>query len=179
MRKLFLFLFIFNYSVFAQESPTIDSNDTGFLDAFYSAPDTADTAQNTESPAMILFRIVFVTLVLAFLSWVVIRYFFSRNTLALSTEGRSIEILATVPAGMGSYFLVAKLHNLYYLFSLSNDGLRLLDKISDKEAIDFIELNKAQTLPQDVKFTDLLSHLPEPQKAADFLKDKLDKLKKK
>ncbi len=177
MKKLFLFIFILNYSIFAQESPTIDTN--GFLDSFYSAPESESTAELAESPAMLFFRIIFITAVLAFLSWVVIRYFFGRNTLALSTEGKSIEILATVPAGLGSYFLVAKLHNLYYLFSLSNEGLRILDKISDKETIDFIELNKAQTLPQDMKFTDLLNSFPEPKEAVDFLKEKLNNLRKK
>ncbi|MGL4676239.1 MAG: hypothetical protein ACRCWI_01050 [Brevinema sp.] len=159
---------------------TIESN-AGFLDDFYLGVDTPAPPIETESPVLTLFRIALITGTLAFLTWVMIRFFFRRNTLSISTEGKSIEILATIPAGLGSYFLVAKLHSLYYLFSLSNDGLRLLDKITDQEAIDFIELNRVQTLPQDIQFVDLLDKLPEgaPKKALEFLREKINYLKKK
>ena len=158
---------------------TTDTN-AGFLEDFYTGADSTNTPDtNTESPAMTLLRIFLITGILAFLTWMLLKFFFKRNALSLSTAGQSIEVLATVPAGLGSYFVIAKLSNLYYLCSLSNDGLRLLDKISDQEAIDFIELNKAQTLPQDIKFVDLLESLPEgkPKQALEFLREKIDNLK--
>ncbi|MGL5956970.1 MAG: hypothetical protein ACRC0X_10320 [Brevinema sp.] len=166
----------------SQEQTNMGETNIGFLDDFYLGVD-AETPPpiETESPVVTLLRIVLITGVLAFLTWIMIRFFFRRNTLSISTEGKSIEILATIPAGLGSYFLVAKLHNLYYLFSLSNEGLRLLDKITNQEAIDFIELNKVQTLPQDIQFVDLLDNLPEgaPKRALEFLREKINYLKKK
>jgi len=159
------------------------TNQKGFLDDFYIGTD-AETTNTTilkeESPAIIILRIAFITGILGFLTWIILRFFFKRNTLALSTTGKSIEILATIPAGLGSYFLIIKLNKLYYLMSLSTEGVQLLDKLTDQETIDFIELNKADMLPQDIKFVDLLSHLPEgkPKKALEFLREKIDQLKK-
>jgi len=163
-------------------SNATETNDVGFLEDFYTGSDSQNTPEtDIESPAMTLLRIFLITGILAFLTWILLKFFFKRNALSLSTAGQSIEVLATVPAGLGSYFVIAKLSNLYYLCSLSNDGLRLLDKISDQEAIDFIELNKAQTLPQDIKFVDLLESLPEgqPKKALEFLREKITNLKSK
>ncbi len=187
MNKLFLLLLLISTPIISQEvSPELETTNTTelstnrFLDDYYLGTDAPDVVQ-TESAGMTLLRIMLITGVLAFLTWVVIRFFFKRNALSISTEGTSIEILATVPAGLGSYFVIAKLHTLYYLFALSADGLRLLDKISDQEAIDFIELNKAQTLPHDVQFVDLLENLPEgkPKQALEFLREKINYLKKK
>lgn len=153
----------------------------GFLDDYYLGTDDETSTIEAESPITTLIRIMLITGILAFLTWVIIRFFFKRNMLSISTEGKSIEILATIPAGLGSYFLVAKLHTIYYLFSLSTDGLRLLDKITDQEAIDFIELNKVQTMPHDMQFVDLLDNLPEgkPKQALEFLREKIDHLRKK
>ncbi len=189
-----IFFFILNISsTFAQEIlsnvaigdeiiSTTNPSNLGFLDDFYVGTDAVETPTvETESPAMTLLRIAIITGILAFLTWIVLRFFFRRNALSLSTAGKSIEVLATIPAGLGSYFVIAKLSTLYYLCSLSNDGLRLLDKITDQEAIDFIELNKAQTLPQDIQFVDLLENLPEgkTKNALEFLREKVDQLKKK
>ena len=159
-----------------------DTTNSEFLDNFYVGVDSINTPDtDTESPAMTLLRVLSITGILAFLTWILLKFFFKRNALSLSTAGHSIEVLATVPAGLGSYFVIAKLSSLYYLCSLSNDGLRLLDKISDQEDIDFIELNKTQILPQDIKFVDLLESLPEgqPKKALEFLREKITNLKKK
>lgn len=165
------------------ETNIIEVADSGFLDNFYIDTNTVSTepVTNEESPAMTLLRIALITGMLGFLTWITLRFFFRRNALSLSTDGKSIEVLATIPAGLGSYFLIAKLSSLYYLFSLSSEGLRLLDKITDQEAIDFIELNKAQTLPQDIKFVDLLDNLPDgkPKAALEFLREKINHLKKK
>lgn len=198
MRKLVIilyFLCIINIhsTLFSQDNTNVSeielteeltNTNTGnsFLEQYYATNDTNITVeQTTESPAITFIRILLITGILAFLTWIILRFFFRRNALALSSDGKSIEVLATIPAGLGAYFLIAKLNNLYYLFSLSTDGLRLLDKITDQEAIDFIELNKADTIPQDIKFVDLLEHLPEgrPKKALEFLRDKISDLKKK
>ncbi|MGL4367074.1 MAG: flagellar biosynthetic protein FliO [Brevinemataceae bacterium] len=161
-------------------SNTSDSNNPGFLDAFYTGTNNTIVEPEQESGIFILLRIMLITGMLGLLTWVIIKFFFRKNVLP-STGENIIEILATVPAGAGVYFLVAKLGNLYYLTSLSPDGIRLLDKITDQEAIDFIELNRSTSLPQNVKFIDLLEQLPEgkAKKALEFLRDQIDKLKQK
>ncbi len=191
MRNFLLLFLLISTPIISQESEVVEdtsidtqltNEDSGFLDDYYIGTDSqAPVPLQTESAGMTLLRIALITGILAFLTWVVIRFFFKRNALSISTEGTSIEILATVPAGLGSYFVIAKLHTLYYLCSLSADGLRMLDKISDQEAIDFIELNKAQTLPQDMQFIDLIENLPDgkPKQALEFLREKINYLKKK
>lgn len=192
MMKRFIILFIlFGNINFAQEIVS-DTNDTtniinentntNFLGQFYDGADAQiNNTQETESVGLIFLRILLITGILAFLVWIVLKFFFRKNALSLTHAGKSIEILATVPAGLGAYFVITKLGNLYYLMSLSNDGLRLLDKITDQEAIDFIELNKEDTIPQDIKFVDLLTKLPEgkPKQALEFLREKIDQLKHK
>lgn len=178
-----MIFFILPSIIISQETMTNSTNQKGFLDDFYIGSDATNTTSNTskeEAPAITLLRIVLITGILGFLTWIILRFFFRRNTLAISSLGKSIEILATVPAGLGNYFLITKLNNLYYLMALSPDGIRLLDKLTDQETIDFIELNKADTLPQDIKFVDLLNHLPngKPKQALEFLRDKIDQLKK-
>ncbi|MGL5255048.1 MAG: flagellar biosynthetic protein FliO [Brevinema sp.] len=154
----------------------------GFLDAFYTgadAPITTPAPQAGENLFFTLFRIVFITGLLGFLTWLVLKFFFRKNTLLLSHESSPIEVISLVPAGLGVYFVVAKLNNIYYLLSLSSDGMTLIDKITDKETADFLEIHKAQ--PKEGAFTDLLQNLPEgkSRKALEFLRSQIDRLRNK
>ncbi|MGL4388181.1 MAG: flagellar biosynthetic protein FliO [Brevinema sp.] len=191
MKKIIYFLIILiSPLVFSQDniSNTTDINitesntTTSFLGEFYDGgnPQTTPTLQN-ESIGLAFLRMLIIAGILGFLLWIIVKFFFGRNTISMTRANKSLEIIATVPAGLGSYFLIIKLGTLYYLVSLSNDGMRLLDKITDQEAIDFIELNKEDIIDEDTKFVDLLTKLPEgtPKKALEFLRDKIDQLKKK
>ncbi|SFB69029.1 hypothetical protein SAMN02745150_00235 [Brevinema andersonii] len=180
-------MIFFSVSMYAQDistnastlEPSNESN-TGFLDAFYEGEDAVLEEQKNENTALILFRIVFITVVLGFVTWLIIRFFFKDSQPTISRMNNSIEVLATIPAGLGNYFVIAKLYQSYYFLSLGTDGLRMLDKISDRETIDFIELNRENTLAHDTKFVDLLEKMPDgvPKKALEFLREKIDKLRK-
>lgn len=180
-------MIFFSISVNAQDmstnSPILEiSNDsnTGFLDEFYEGGEAVPEEQKNENAAWLLFRIVFITAILGFITWFVIRFFFGGNQPAISRMNHSVEVLATIPAGLGNYFVIAKLYQTYYFLSMGTDGLRMLDKISDRETIDFIELNREDTLLHDTKFVDLLEKMPDgaPKKALEFLREKIDKLRK-
>lgn len=193
MKKLAL-IFIFMAAPLAAQSNQADNPDvpgdtalsnglsnTGFLDAFYAGQNATNQAPAAagENIFFTLMRVVFITGILGFLTWLVLKYFFRKNTVAVSSAGSPIEILSTTPAGLNVFFVVAKLHSQYYLLSLSTEGLRLIDKISDKETIDFLEINK--DVPVDTKFVDLIEKMPEgqPKKAMEFLRSKIDQLRKK
>ena len=109
-----LFLLIFTTLSFAQNNTNIiESTNTsestitntnapdtnaGFLEDFYTGSDSTNTPEtDIESPAMTLLRIFLITGILAFLTWILLKFFFKRNALSLSTAGQSIEVLATVP----------------------------------------------------------------------------------
>jgi hypothetical protein len=81
---------------------------------------------------------------------------------------------------MGSYLQIIKVGATYYLLSLSSEGARLIDKITDKETIDFIELNKDSMKPRQVKFFDILTFFPKGMKVdkLDYLKSQKDRLRK-
>ncbi|MGL4394370.1 MAG: flagellar biosynthetic protein FliO [Brevinema sp.] len=193
MKKIITLLMILTISLsFAQENISNNIDNTNivdteeapaeeFLGAYYDGAPTTVAETENESFGWAFLRLLFISGILGFLIWIVVKFFFGRNTISMTRANKSLEIIATVPAGLGSYFLIVKLGTLYYLVSLSNDGLRLLDKITDQEAIDFIELNKEDAIDEDVKFVDLLTKLPEgtPKKALEFLRDKVDQLKKK
>ncbi|MGL4562062.1 MAG: flagellar biosynthetic protein FliO [Brevinema sp.] len=193
MKKMIFLLMIISSFTFSQETLSNSNNTsniadtvdrpTNFLDEFYDGNNNSSPTETpkNESIGFAFLRMLIISGILGFLIWIIIKFFFGRNTISMTRANKSIEIIATVPAGLGSYFLIVKLGSLYYLVSLSNDGLRMLDKITDQEAIDFIELNKEDPINQDVKFVDLLSKLPEgkPKKALEFLQEKINQLKKK
>lgn len=189
MKKL-IFIFILltaplnaqsNTNAPAALSNTNGVSNAGFLDAFYTGQDAqaAPPPRAGENIFFTLIRIVFITGILGFLTWLVLKYFFRKNAVSISSAASPIEVLSTKPAGLNVFFVVAKLHSQYYLLSLSADGLRLIDKIEDKETIDFLEINK--DVPAETKFVDLLDTLPEgkPKKAMEFLRGKIDQLRKK
>ncbi|MGL5722442.1 MAG: flagellar biosynthetic protein FliO [Brevinema sp.] len=185
-----LFLLLFSISSLQaqdttnQPAPEAVSNtqeSNGFLDAFYTGEDApiATPAPQGENIFFTLLRIAFITGLLGFLTWLVLRYFFRKNTLSFSQDNPPIEVVSLVPAGMGVYFMVAKLNNIYYVLSLSSDGMTLIDKITDKETIDFLEIHKAQ--PTEGSFTDLLQKVPEgkSRQALEYLRGQIDRLRKK
>ncbi len=81
--------------------------------------------------------------------------------------------------GMNTYIHIVKIIKDYYILSQSSE-VRLIEKIVDKETIDFIELNKEKMKPKETKFIDILGNIPAFKKTdkINFLKTQKEKLKK-
>lgn len=113
-------------------------------------------------------------------AYFIIRFVVAKGTPPSSGDTGIVEVILTRQIGMGNFLQIVKVGPAYYLLGLSGDGARLIDKIQDKETLDYIELNKDKLKPKDTKFFDFLKVLP-VGKALDkmtFLKDQKDRLKK-
>ena len=153
----------------------------GFLDRFY----TGNTNRNTNddkptSPFWSAIKLIFFTGIFAGGAYFIIKFVVAKSGLPSTPDDTLIEIILAKPLGMGNYLEIVKIGPSYYLLGVSSDGIRKIDKIEDKETLDYIELNKDKLKPKNVKFTDMLKIFPSEKKIdkLNFMKKQKDKLKK-
>lgn len=154
----------------------------GFLQEFYGNGGTNAAARRTATPSAFwsAVKVIFFTALFAVGAYFLIKFLVTKSGLPATEDDKLLEIVLSKPAGLGNYLEIIKLGPTYYLISVSSDGLRLMDKIEDKETIDYIELNREQLRPKEGKFFDLMSFFPKFKKIdkLGFLKKQKDKLRK-
>ena len=166
--------------------PATNTNKTNtgtnaFLAEFYSGATNNQASQADEySPFWSTVKIIFYTAIFGVIAYFVVRLIVSKNALPVSEDKQLVDIILTKSMGMSAYLQIVKIGVAYYLFSLAGDGIKLVDKIDDKETIDFIELNREKLKPKETKFMDILSFFPQGKKVdkIDFMRQQKDKLKK-
>jgi flagellar biogenesis protein FliO len=168
-----------NVSVSAQQTNT----NAAFLQEYYDQDEkTAARSKQYKPPNPIwtAIKVIFYTGLVAVAAYFLIKFVISKGSLPATADADFIEVLMNKQIGMGSYIQVVKVGATYYLLGLSGDGVRLIDKIGDKETIDFIELNKDNLKPKETRFFDILSYIPKAKNLSkfDFLKNQKDRLKK-
>ncbi len=182
-----LFLIFTALSSFALTNDTnrinlSSTNSNSYLGQFYGTTNNAETANtaNQPNPIWTFIKVILYIGVFAAAAYFLIRYLAKKGGLPATADERLVETVMTKFIGMGSYLLIVKVGASYYLLSLSGDGVRLIDKITDKETIDFIELNKDNMKPKQTKFFDILTLFPKNKNLdkIDFLKNQKDRLRK-
>lgn len=166
----------------ATNSVTNTNGGQAFLQQFYGEGTNAAQQRPAggPSPFWSTVKVIFFTALFGAAAYFIIRFLVSRSGLPATEDDNLLELILSKPAGLGSYLEIMKLGPTYYLLSVSSEGLRLIDKITDKETIDYIELNKEKLKPKDGKFFDLMSFFPSFKKIdkLGFLKGQKDRLKK-
>lgn len=129
-------------------------------------------------------KVIFFTALLVALAVFIIRYIAKKGGVNASEESGIIEVLVTQSVGLGNYLAVAKVGPAYYLISFSADGVRLLDRIEEKETIDYLEVHREEFKPEKRKnFSDVLSSIPGISKNSskskiEFIRKQKDKIEK-
>lgn len=125
-------------------------------------------------------KVLFLTALFGFLAYLVVRFVVKQSGLPTTEDQKFVEIIANHAVGLGNYIEIVQVAGQYYLLSISSDGVRLIDKITDKEQIDTIEFNKEALKPKSTRFFDLIPNLPKHLKKDKlaFLKSQKDRLKK-
>jgi flagellar biogenesis protein FliO len=152
-----------------------------FLAEFYEGATNNQGAEGDEySPFWSTVKVIFYTAIFGVIAYVVVRLIVKKSALPVSEDKQLVDIILTKSMGMSAYLQIVKISTAYYLFSLASDGIKLVDKITDKETIDFIELNREKLKPKETKFMDILSFFPQGKKVdkIDFMRQQKDKLKK-
>ncbi|OHD55488.1 MAG: hypothetical protein A2Y33_11810 [Spirochaetes bacterium GWF1_51_8] len=152
-----------------------------FLAEFYEGSATNQGAEaGGASSFWSIVNIILYTAIFGVVAYFVVRLIVRKSALPVSEDKQVVDIILTKTMGLSSYLQIVKIGKAYYLFSLGSDGLKLLDKIEDKETIDFIELNRDSLKPKETKFFDILSFFPPGKKIdkLDFMRQQKDKLKK-
>ena len=168
-----------NATAASNQAPT----NSNYLGSFYEQDDAAgQRAKNVQppNPVWTIIKIILYLGVFGVAAYFLVKYVISKNTLPATEDVNLVEVIMTKQVGMGSYVQIIKFGPTFYLLSLSGDGLRFIDKIQDKETLDFIELNKDKMKPKENKFFDFLANLPLYKKTdkMEFLKNQKEKLKK-
>jgi flagellar biogenesis protein FliO len=153
----------------------------GFLSQFYEREDI-DTGEEVRpaSPFWSVVKILFYTAIIGAIGYFTVKFIVKKSGVPSAPDDKIVEVILAKPLGMGNYLEIVKIGLTYYILGVSNEGTNFIDKIEDKETIDYIELNKASFKPKETKFVDLLKVFP-PGKKIDrmkFMKDQKDKLKK-
>ncbi len=162
---------------------TNSGTNAAFLQEFYDKEKTSQETEkkvSTPNPVWNTIKIVLYTAVFGAAAYFLIRFIIKKGSLPFTEDENLVEMLLTKPMGMGSFLQIVKVGTSYYILSLSNEGLHLIDRITDQETIDYIELNKEKMKPKESKFLDFLSYLPLSKKTDkfDFLKTQKDRLKR-
>lgn len=136
--------------------------------------------EDTPSPFWSGVKIIFFTGIFAVIAYLIVRLIVRKSGIPSADDDEVVETLLTKQIGLGNYLAVVKVGPSYYLFSLSGNGINVVDKVEDKETLDYLELHKDQFKPKQGKFIDILSFLPKSKKADKFgfMKKQKDKLKK-
>lgn len=184
--SFFLFLSLSGFSqqtnINSSNNPS-NTNNKPFLQDYYEQDKpTNDKNKNisTPNPLWTAVKIILYIGVFGVAAYFLIRFLVSKGALPATADEKIIETILTKSIGMGSFLQIVKVGTSYYLLSLSSEGARLIDKITDQETIDYIELNKESMKPKQTKFIDILTFFPK-SKSLDkmgFLKNQKDRLKK-
>jgi len=160
------------------EETNIQTNQ--FLEQFYRNEDEKNRKKiKTPNPFFTTIKVLFYLFILGGGGFLLVRWFIKKTSIPQSEDSQFVEVILTKMIGLNAYIHVVKILNEYYILSQSNE-LRLIEKITNKETIDFIELNKEKMKPKDSKFIDILGNIPSFKKIDkfEFLKSQKEKLKK-
>ncbi|MCX7882279.1 MAG: hypothetical protein N2314_03530 [Brevinematales bacterium] len=165
--------------VHAQVNTNIETN--GFLDRFYQEENTQVVKTEGGGWFWVVVKIFFYTSVFAVGGFFLVRYFVKKSAVETTEDATFIEVIAVKQTGLGGYIEVIKVGANYYLVATSGDGgVRLLDKIVDRETIDYIELHKDTLKPKPQEFMNLMEMFPFVKKVdrTQYIKSQKDRLKK-
>jgi len=176
----FSIFFLSTFS-FPQQTNQANETNTQFLEQFYRGEEERGKEKvKTPNPLWTGLKVIFYLAILGGGGYLLIRWIISKGSIPQTEDSKFIELILTKSIGLNSYIHIVKIINDYYILSQSQDGIKLIEKITDKETIDFIELNKEQMKPKEVKFIDLIGNLPSYKKVDKiaFLKSQKERLKK-
>lgn len=187
IKKIFLIMIFTTQTLgsicISQQTTVSVSNTTTnqFLEEYYTTEGEKRKEEiKTPNPFVTILKIIFYLALLGGGGYFLIRWIITRSAIPQTEDSQFIEIVLTKAVGLNTYIHIAKIINDYYILSQSGDGLRLIEKVTDKETIDFIELNKEKMKPKSVKFIDILGTLPLHKRTdkIGFIKAQKERLKK-
>ncbi len=170
--------------VVAQQTNTATNvgatNQDGFLQEFYDSRNQTPADQKTVSPFWSAVKVIFFTALFAFLAYVIIKLIVNKSGVPSTSDDKFVDVIMSKSLGYGNYVVLLQIGPAFYLLSMSGEGVRLLDRIDDKETLDFIDLHKEEMRPKEKPFFDLLTVFPSINKVdkLGFLKKQKDRLKK-
>ena len=151
--KIIIFLIIFSYIVYPQDSNNINTNETATN--FFNIP--AETENNTNDEPAILQDIrnienratvsntgMFIRAIIGFILTLVGIYlvfiYLKNRTKKISGSNEIIRILATTAVAANRYISIIEIADEMYLISISDHNINLIEKIENKEIKDQIRM---------------------------------------
>lgn len=151
--KIIIFLIIFSYIVYPQDSNNINTNETATN--FFNIP--AETENNTNNEPAILQDIrnienratvsntgMFIRAIIGFILTLVGIYlvfiYLKNRTKKISGSNEIIRILATTAVAANRYISIIEIADEMYLISISDHNINLIEKIENKEIKDQIRM---------------------------------------
>ena len=153
MKKIIIFLIIFSYIVYPQDTNNIDSNETATN--FFNIP--AETENDTNEEPAILQDIrnienratvsntgMFIRAVIGFILTLIGIYlvfiYLKNRTKKISGSNEIIRILATTAVAANRYISIIEIADEMYLISISDHNINLIEKIENKDIKDQIRM---------------------------------------
>ena len=151
--KIIIFLIIFSYIVYPQDSNNINTNETATN--FFNIPAEAENntndepailqdIRNIENRATVSNTGMFIRAIIGFILTLVGIYlvfiYLKNRTKKISGSNEIIRILATTAVAANRYISIIEIADEMYLISISDHNINLIEKIENKEIKDQIRM---------------------------------------
>ena len=173
MKKIIIFLIIFSYIVYPQDTNNINTNETnnsyqniqqsniiqGFNDYNNANANTNDTNGDNTNIVISFIRAI-IGFILTLIGIYLVFIYLKNRTKKISGSNEIIRILATTTVAANRYISIIEIADEMYLISISDHNINLLEKIENKDIKDQIRMmyiNSKENAVED-SFKNILNH---------------------
>ena len=153
MKKIIIFLIIFSYIVYPQDTNNINTNETnnsyqniqqsniiqGFNDYNNANANTNDTNGDNTNIVISFIRAI-IGFILTLIGIYLVFIYLKNRTKKISGSNEIIRILATTAVAANRYISIIEIADEMYLISISDHNINLLEKIENKDIKDQIRM---------------------------------------
>ena len=140
-----------------------DSVSSAETNSFYQDP--TKSGEDSISYGYLLLRTILVLVLFIVFAYFILRFLKSRQALR-TQENPFIKIITEFPLSINKQIKIIRVVNDFYVLSVTQDQIRLIDKVSDKEAIDRFKLEEGNTVPAATFFSDIFSRYTDMKKTS-------------
>ena len=165
MKKIIIFLIIFSYIVYPQDTNNINTNETnnsyqniqqsniiqGFNDYNNANANTNDTNGDNTNIVISFIRAI-IGFILTLIGIYLVFIYLKNRTKKISGSNEIIRILATTAVAANRYISIIEIADEMYLISISDHNINLLEKIENKDIKDQIRMmyiNSKENMVED------------------------------
>ena len=175
-----IFLLFFSYPL-AQETSEKNEGVSGQVESTNFYQDPTEEPLERQSEPFLLLRTIFILIAFIALAYGILRFLRSKQNKQIA-DNPFVKVITDFPLSVNKQLKIIQVVNDFYLLGVSQEQISLIDKLTDKEAIDLLKLEKAKDVSSATFFQDVFSKYVGIKKVAPLsmtkrLRDRIGKMK--